>query len=70
VKKNDCLASHLPGIMDNEFTNGKKGDLQTLLNTLRFVAQSTAKEWSQLIGIPMPAAITCVKPSWYSITVS
>jgi ribonucleoside-diphosphate reductase alpha chain len=57
------LGVSLTGIMDNEFTNGKKGDLQTLLNTLRFVAQSTAKEWSQLIGVPMPAAITCVKPS-------
>jgi ribonucleoside-diphosphate reductase alpha chain len=57
------LGVSLTGIMDNEYTNGKKGNLETLLNTLRFVAQATAKEWSQLIGVPMPAAITCVKPS-------
>lgn len=57
------LGVSLTGIMDCEYTNGKRGDLQTILNTLRFVAQATAKEWSDKIGIPMPAAITCVKPS-------
>jgi len=57
------LGVSLTGIMDNEFTNGKAGDLESLLNTLRFVAQATAKEWSDKLGIPMPAAITCVKPS-------
>jgi ribonucleoside-diphosphate reductase alpha chain len=57
------LGVSLTGIMDNEFTNGKNGDLQSFLNTLRFVCQATAKEWSDKLGIPMPAAITCVKPS-------
>ena len=57
------LGVSLTGIMDNEFTNGKKGNLKTLLNNLRVVAQETAKEWADKIGIPVSAAITCVKPS-------
>ena len=57
------LGVSLTGIMDNEFTNGKKGNLKTLLNNLRIVAQETAKEWADKIGIPVSAAITCVKPS-------
>jgi ribonucleoside-diphosphate reductase alpha chain len=57
------LGVSLTGIMDNEFTNGKSGNLQSLLNTLRFIAQATAKEWADKLGIPVPAAITCVKPS-------
>jgi ribonucleoside-triphosphate reductase len=57
------LGVSLTGIMDNEFTNGKKGDLKKLLNTLRTVAQETAKEWANKLGIPISAAITCVKPS-------
>ena len=57
------LGVSLTGIMDNEYTNGLRGGLESFLNTLRFVAQATAKEWSQKLGVPMPAAITCVKPS-------
>ena len=57
------LGVSLTGIMDNEYTNGKKGDLEKLLNELREVAQITAKEWAEKIGIPVSAAITCVKPS-------
>lgn len=34
-----------------------------LLERLREVAVDTAREWSEKLGIPMPAAITCVKPS-------
>jgi ribonucleoside-diphosphate reductase alpha chain len=57
------LGVSLTGIMDNEYTNGLKGNLETFLNDLRKVAQDTAKEWSDKLGVPMPAAITCVKPS-------
>lgn len=57
------LGVSLTGIMDNEYTNGKKDNLETILNTLRFIAQATAKEWSMKLGVSMPAAITCVKPS-------
>jgi ribonucleoside-diphosphate reductase alpha chain len=57
------LGVSLTGIMDNEYTNGLKGNLEMFLNDLRTVAQNTAKEWSTKLGVPMPAAITCVKPS-------
>ena len=57
------LGVSLTGIMDNEYTNGKKGNLENFLNTLRKVAQDTAQEWADKIGIPVSAAITCVKPS-------
>jgi ribonucleoside-diphosphate reductase alpha chain len=59
------LGVSLTGIMDNEFTNGLRGKdtLKQVLNTLREVAQDTAKEWASKIGIPVSAAITCVKPS-------
>jgi len=57
------LGVSLTGIMDNEYTNGLKGNLEMFLNDLRTVAQDTAKEWSDKLGVPMPAAITCVKPS-------
>jgi ribonucleoside-diphosphate reductase alpha chain len=51
--------------MDNEYTNGLKGKeiLRKILNELRTVAQETAKEWANKLGIPISAAITCVKPS-------
>jgi ribonucleoside-triphosphate reductase (thioredoxin) len=57
------LGVSLTGIMDNEYTNGKAGSLDALLDTLRLVAVETAKEWSKKLGINMSAAITCVKPS-------
>ena len=59
------LGVSLTGIMDNVLTNGKKGKEQTsrLLEELREEAVRTNKEWSEKIGIPRSAAITCVKPS-------
>jgi hypothetical protein len=36
---------------------------QDWLQQLKQTAKDTAKEWSEALGIPMPAAITCVKPS-------
>ena len=49
--------------MDNPLTNGSKGKLEELLQELRDVAYETNKEWSEKLGIPQSAAITCVKPS-------
>jgi ribonucleoside-diphosphate reductase alpha chain len=57
------LGVSLTGITDNEYTNGKTGNLEETLTQLRQVAVDTAKEWSSKIGIPFSAAITCVKPS-------
>lgn len=57
------LGVSLTGIMDNEYTNGKKGNLEELLDYLREVALETAKEYAEKLGINLAAAITCVKPS-------
>lgn len=57
------LGVSLTGIMDNVYTNGKKGDLPKMLNNLRDYSVSVNKEWAKKIGIPQSAAVTCVKPS-------
>ena len=57
------LGVSLTGIMDSELTNGKKKGLDELLTKLRDHAIETNKLWAKKIGIPVSAAITCVKPS-------
>ena len=57
------LGVSLTGIMDNPITNGSKKGLDTLLEELRNIAYETNKEWAEKLGIPVSAAITCVKPS-------
>jgi len=57
------LGVSLTGIMDNPLTNGSKKGLDTLLEELRNIAYETNKEWAEKLGIPVSAAITCVKPS-------
>ena len=57
------LGVSMTGIMDNELTNGKKGDLPALLKKMRQKAVDTNREWAKKLGIPVSAAITCVKPS-------
>ena len=57
------LGVSLTGIMDNPLTNGTKNGLEQALEHLGNVAIKTNAEWSQKLGVPMSAAITCVKPS-------
>jgi ribonucleoside-diphosphate reductase alpha chain len=72
------LGVSLTGIMDNPITNGKidkdsslchsfTGDedtiLEEVLEHLRSIAIDTNNEWANRLGIPVSAAITCVKPS-------
>lgn len=60
------LGVSLTGIMDNEFTNGKVAGvahLGPMLEGLRNEAVETNKIWAAKLGIPVSAAITCVKPS-------
>lgn len=69
------LGVSLTGIMDNPLLNGtkpivweeKEGDyeisLSSLLEHLKNVATATNAEWAIRLGIPVSAAITCVKPS-------
>jgi hypothetical protein len=57
------LGVSLTGIMDNEITNGRAGDLPDLLEHLRHVAVDTNKEYAHKLKINESAAITCCKPS-------
>ena len=57
------LGVSLTGIMDNSITNGKKGNLEQLLEELKQEAVTTNKEYAEKLDIPQSAAITCVKPS-------
>ena len=56
------LGVSLTGILDNKLTSGVEG-LSTLLERLKNVAVATNAEWAERLGIPVSAAITCVKPS-------
>jgi ribonucleoside-diphosphate reductase alpha chain len=60
------LGVSLTGIMDNQFTNGGVAGVEHLgpmLEGLREEAVKTNKTWAAKLGIPVSAAITCVKPS-------
>ena len=57
------LGVSLTGIMDCQFTNGKKEGLENLLEELKAEAVKTNKEFALKIGINQSVAVTCVKPS-------
>ena len=57
------LGVSMTGIMDNKYTNGKIGDLPSLLDELREEAVKVNAEMSKKLGINQSVAITCVKPS-------
>ena len=60
----ECLLGvSLTGIMDNPLTYTNTPDLAEMLDELREYSIAVAQEWSEKLGINMPAAITCVKPS-------
>jgi ribonucleoside-diphosphate reductase alpha chain len=57
------LGVSLTGIMDNPLMTLSNRGLEKTLEHLRGVAVSTNAEWADRLGIPVAAAITCVKPS-------
>jgi ribonucleoside-diphosphate reductase alpha chain len=57
------LGVSLTGIMDNPLMTTENKGLEKTLEHLRNVAISTNSEWAERLGIPVSAAITCVKPS-------
>ena len=57
------LGVSLTGIMDNPLTTTKNAGLEKTLDRLKQVAVDTNAEWAVKLGIPVSAAITCVKPS-------
>lgn len=57
------LGVSLTGIYDNPLLTTQGEKLNELLADLRQAARDTNKEWANTLGIPVSAAITCVKPS-------
>jgi ribonucleoside-triphosphate reductase len=59
------LGVSLTGIMDHDVLNGRNpfGQLPAALTALKEAAINTNKIWAEKLGIPVSAAITCVKPS-------
>jgi ribonucleoside-diphosphate reductase alpha chain len=57
------LGVSLTGIMDNPLMTTKNAGLDKTLEHLKNVAVATNAEWADRLGIPVSAAITCVKPS-------
>ena len=57
------LGVSLTGIMDNPLMTLANKGLEKTLEHLRGIAISTNAEWADRLGIPVAAAITCVKPS-------
>ena len=57
------LGVSLTGIMDCPLTSPKNKELQNILEELKQKAIDTNKKFAKAIGIPVSAAITCVKPS-------
>jgi ribonucleoside-triphosphate reductase len=57
------LGVSLTGIMDNPLMTLKNKGLEKTLAHLKEVAVATNKVWAEILGIPVAAAISCVKPS-------
>jgi len=57
------LGVSLTGIMDNPLMTSTNKGLEKTLEHLKNVAIDTNAEWAERLGIPVSAAITCVKPS-------
>jgi ribonucleoside-diphosphate reductase alpha chain len=57
------LGVSLTGIMDNPLMTAANAGLEKTLERLKNVAVDTNREWAERLGIPVSAAITCVKPS-------
>ncbi len=57
------LGVSLTGIMDNPLMTHENRGLEKTLEHLRSLAVDTNAEWAKRLGIPVAAAITCVKPS-------
>ena len=57
------LGVSLTGIMDNPLLTLKNAGLEKTLEHLKAIAVDTNREWAERLGIPVSAAITCVKPS-------
>lgn len=66
--KNNCkeerlLGVSLTGLADHPVLNNVSRTSKKWLHEMKEEAIDTAKDWAKILGINVPAAITCVKPS-------
>ena len=60
----ECLLGvSLTGLRDHPLLKKKSAEAIRWLKEMKEVSIVTAKKWSRILDIPMPKAITCVKPS-------
>lgn len=57
------LGVSLTGLRDCKLLNKTTSEAVNLLSEMKQAAIDCAKEWAEVLDIPVPAAITCVKPS-------
>ena len=57
------LGVSLTGLRDHHVLNTVNAGSKRWLLEMKETAIETAKEWAEILGISVPAAITCVKPS-------
>lgn len=57
------LGVSLTGLMDHPILNNVNDKAKQWLSEMKHVAIDEAEKWSARLGINMPTAITCVKPS-------
>lgn len=57
------LGVSLTGLRDHHILGYASVAASDWLKALKIKAKQTADEWAEALGIPIPAAITCVKPS-------
>jgi len=57
------LGVSMTGIMDNALMTTANKGLEKTLEHLKEIAVATNAEWAERLGIPVAAAISCVKPS-------
>lgn len=63
TKEERLLGVSLTGIHDSAYFSGSVVSMARYLKTLKLEAQVTARRWADALGIAVPKAITCVKPS-------
>ena len=57
------LGVSLTGLRDHPVLGHKSREAELMLIEMKQEAIDTAKEWSEILGVNMPAAVTCTKPS-------
>jgi ribonucleoside-triphosphate reductase len=65
MERERLLGVSLTGLRDHPILGrmSRPHELERWLSYLKVQAVETAREWSEVLGVSMPAAVTCIKPS-------